>query len=408
MPLIQEMEFHLRERNTTTLEEMQNSAIGVEANLLIKKSKLKAEERKNIKKKHLTSSEVKLDILVSTMKEMMQNIIMRDDLVVQKHHVPLVVEEEKVTDPNHFVVNSCYNRTKNDCFTDVLMGMLDDSSYMDDLPKYDQYDDDYIKVDSSKQSTTYFWEEEAQLQQLKYDNQPVHINYDNNEENARNFQVSERSLPLCFSSFQSLREIYKQADQQVVNSRNGEFSDELIVEVFRDMEVVLAPKLQPLSYLEFQIPDESLEPETDYELMKNNYVPLSFNSFQFLKKNLDHVLNDKHIENYEVSLEPMQQSSQFLQDPIADVLDDMCSQSLVPLASYEIKRSYDIDLIRQLTSWSCSTGVSLQSSSENLQPYQELYIDIKSICAIPNYDPHYYTFNLFCMIFYIYSSDSNH
>jgi hypothetical protein len=48
-----------------------------------------------------------------------------------------------------------------------LMCILDDISYMDDLPKYDQYDDDYIKVYSSKQSTTYFWEEEAQLQQLK-------------------------------------------------------------------------------------------------------------------------------------------------------------------------------------------------------------------------------------------------
>jgi hypothetical protein len=70
-----------------------------------------------------------------------------------------------------------------------------------------------------------------------------------------------------------------------------------------------------ISYLEFQIPDESLEPETNYELMKNNYVPLIFNSFHFLKKNLDHVLNDKYIENYEVSLEPMQQLSQFIQDP---------------------------------------------------------------------------------------------
>jgi len=38
-----EMEFHLREKNTTTLEEMQNSAIGVEANLLIKNSNLMEE-----------------------------------------------------------------------------------------------------------------------------------------------------------------------------------------------------------------------------------------------------------------------------------------------------------------------------------------------------------------------------
>ena len=39
--------------------------------------KLKVKERKNIKKKHLASSEVKLDILVSTMKEMIQNIMVR-------------------------------------------------------------------------------------------------------------------------------------------------------------------------------------------------------------------------------------------------------------------------------------------------------------------------------------------
>lgn len=85
-----EMEFQLRERNTKTLEEMQDSAIAMEANLLVKRSKLKVKERENIKKENLTSSEVKLDILVSTIEEMMQKIIMRDEFVVQKHHVPLI------------------------------------------------------------------------------------------------------------------------------------------------------------------------------------------------------------------------------------------------------------------------------------------------------------------------------
>lgn len=232
---------------------------------------------------------------------------------------------------------------------------------MDDLPKYDQYDDDYIKVDSSKQSTTYFWEEESQLQQLKYDNQPVHINYDNNEENAKNSQVSERSLPLCLASLQFLREIYKQADQQVVSNMMGKLSYELVEDVICDMEAVLAPKLQPLSYIDFQTTDE---------LMQHNFVPSSFGSFQFLKKNAANISEaraSKPIENYEVSLEPMQQSSQFLQDPIADVLDDLCSQSLVSLTSYELKGSDDKNLIRQSTSLSCSTRVSLQNSSENLQ-----------------------------------------
>jgi hypothetical protein len=82
----------------------------------------------------------------------------------------------------------------------------------------------------------------------------------------------------------------------------------------------------------------------------------------------------------------MHKSSQFLHDPITDFLDDLCSQSPVPLASYEIKISYDIDLIRKSTSWSFSSKVSLQISSKNLHPYQELYNDIKNICAIPNYD----------------------
>jgi hypothetical protein len=63
-----EMAFHFREMNTTTLKEMKSNAIGVEANLLIKKSKLKADEKENIEEEHLTSSKVKLDILASTMK----------------------------------------------------------------------------------------------------------------------------------------------------------------------------------------------------------------------------------------------------------------------------------------------------------------------------------------------------
>jgi hypothetical protein len=174
-----EMEFHLRKRNTTTLEEMKKSEIGVEDNLLIKKSKLKEEEKENKEKEHLTSSKVKLDILASTMKEMMQNIIMRDELFVQKHHVPFFSQKEKVIVPNHFVAYPWYHRSENDCFmyslhsmdkyetqnqlveekSIDLVCMLDDIYYMDDLSKYDQYDDDYMKVDSSKQSATYFWEE---------------------------------------------------------------------------------------------------------------------------------------------------------------------------------------------------------------------------------------------------------
>jgi hypothetical protein len=67
-----EMTFQLRERNTTTLEEMKKVMADVEANLLIKRSKVKNKEREQLK-----SSEAKLDILASTMEEMMQKISKR-------------------------------------------------------------------------------------------------------------------------------------------------------------------------------------------------------------------------------------------------------------------------------------------------------------------------------------------
>ena len=51
-----EMTFHLRERNTTTLEEMQKIAVDVEANLMNKKEKLKAEEKDRIETEYMTSS----------------------------------------------------------------------------------------------------------------------------------------------------------------------------------------------------------------------------------------------------------------------------------------------------------------------------------------------------------------
>ena len=139
-------------------------------------------------------------------------------------------------------------------------------------------------------------------------------------------------------------------------------------DVIGDMEVVLDSSLQPLSYIDFQIPDESLEPEIEYELIQNNSVPLSFNSFQFLKNNREYVLKDKHIENQEVLVEPMQQSSQFLQDPISDVLDDLCCQSHFPSSNYGLKIYYDIDMIRLSTSLSFSAKFTLQIPSNNLKP----------------------------------------
>jgi hypothetical protein len=122
------MAFQLRERNTITLKEMQYSAISVEAHLLIKRSKLEAEDRKNKEKEHLTSSEVKLDILENTMEEMLHRISVREKLDVQRHHVPLVVEQERVTIPRNFSSHPWYHKPKNDYFMYSIHNLVKDET----------------------------------------------------------------------------------------------------------------------------------------------------------------------------------------------------------------------------------------------------------------------------------------
>jgi hypothetical protein len=48
----------------------------------------------------MTSSEVKLDVLANTVKEMMQKISRKEEIVVQRPHVPLVPEKKRSMSPN--------------------------------------------------------------------------------------------------------------------------------------------------------------------------------------------------------------------------------------------------------------------------------------------------------------------
>jgi hypothetical protein len=203
-----EMAFQLRERNTATLDEMQNIAVDVKANLLIKRSKVRNKEKvKNKEKEQLKSSEAKLNILASTMEEMMQKISIREKLDVQRHHVPLISEKEKVVVPKHFAAHPWYHGLDNDYFMYSIHNAVEDEvrnqnmeedspdmicmfngiSSMDDSLKLDWYNDDYTTLDFSKKSATYDWEEEDHLQS-RQDNQSVHGNYDSNDQSAENLR----------------------------------------------------------------------------------------------------------------------------------------------------------------------------------------------------------------------------
>ena len=113
-----EMEFQLTERNLATLEEMQNSAVDVKANLLIRRAKLKEEKMKNIDPEESTSLEVNINILLSVVEEMMQNITTRNEYDVQNHGS--LIEEKQLVDPKHFLSYHSCHRFDNDCFIDHL------------------------------------------------------------------------------------------------------------------------------------------------------------------------------------------------------------------------------------------------------------------------------------------------
>jgi hypothetical protein len=154
------------------------------------------------------------------------------------------------------------------------------------------------------------------------------------------------------------------------------------------VEAVLNPELQHFTYSDSQIPNESLKPETNYELIQNNCVPLCFNSFQILKETLEQVLKDKYIKSQEISFESMQQSCQSFQDPIADRLDDLCCQSHFPSSSHGIKICYDMDMIRQSATRVCSAEASFQNPSENLQQCQEMHEDENNIGTVLEHVAH--------------------
>ena len=144
---------------------------------------------KNMDPEKLTPSEEKLDLLVNTIEDMVLKMTAKNENGC-----------EQVAVPKHFVSNPSCHRFDNDCFVDHLgeeravdmTCMLDDVFYTDDLPQFDQYDDDYVlqtEANLANKSTASLWKEENHFQQLKYSDQPMHISYDSDEESAENFEV---------------------------------------------------------------------------------------------------------------------------------------------------------------------------------------------------------------------------
>jgi hypothetical protein len=146
--------------------------------------------------------------------------------------------------------------------------------------------------------------------------------------------------------------------------------------------------VQPLSLFEGQTSDEIMMPETGDELIHLDSLPLCFNSFQILRGNLGQILVESHSVSHEVPVEPMPPLSKSFYDPIADILDNVCSQSQFSFTPNDFKNCYDMDMIRQSATGVCSTEASFQNPSEKLQPYQPLHEDENNIDTVPEHVTH--------------------
>lgn len=79
-----EMAYQSGERNPTILEEMEKNIIGVEANLLNKKTKMNAEKKGEVKEEPSSSSNRKLDVMMKAMENLVERLTLENKVVVRE------------------------------------------------------------------------------------------------------------------------------------------------------------------------------------------------------------------------------------------------------------------------------------------------------------------------------------
>jgi hypothetical protein len=166
--------------------------------------------------------------------------------------------------------------------------------------------------------------------------------------------------------------------KQIVSKKDEECSATSGEENRDDIEVVSDSEVQNLSLCEGQNLDETKKPGTGNELIHFDSLPLCFSSFQTSRGNLVHILVENHSVSPEVSVKPIPRSSKAFYDPIANMLVNVCFQGQVSFTHNELKKCYDMDMIRQSTPLSGSIEISVQNPSEEIQTYHDMLEDLKT------------------------------
>lgn len=145
----------------------------------------------------------------------------------------------------------------------------------------------------------------------------------------------------------------------------------MIDEIILDTE----PDLQPPHTIQGQITDEGEVAEIHDLMMQEDYVPLCYEEFQFIRQNIHNISKgkDEHLIGcHTVSIDTSQQSPQVFDDHFAHVLDSVCRKNSSPSANHVIKENADSNMIPRPPSLSCLIDFSLQSLDRSFQSYEEI------------------------------------
>ena len=90
-----------------------------------------------------------------------------------------------------------------------LVCILDNIPSMNKLPKYDQYDDDYVlqtQANTTEKSVTSLWDKDSHFRELQYSDQKIQISYESEEESVEILGEREGYLPFFYDSFQFIKD----------------------------------------------------------------------------------------------------------------------------------------------------------------------------------------------------------
>jgi hypothetical protein len=156
-------------------------------------------------------------------------------------------------------------------------------------------------------------EDESENEYVKQSKEIEKCAYDNNEENEEGFESGERTLPLCFTSFELLKIFFYNVSNQKSSRHDVEY-------------------------------------EESGGLANENYVPLCFSSFELLKINheiteeaekSDCIHSDLVLHEQIVISEEDQQTSHAFYDCVADYMEGYFNSDLQPVLTYQLGNKDD-------------------------------------------------------------------